>query len=126
MSAGYPAEFREYFAHCSSLGFEDRPDYRWDRYADRLIASFAYALQSFRRLLKRLFKDLFERQGFEDDGIFDWDILKKQKEQGSGFSSSVGAAGANEDEGEDADKRGGLETGMRKRYLRTYLLLLSL
>jgi hypothetical protein len=28
-----------------------------------------------------LFKDLFERQGFEDDGIFDWDILKKQKER---------------------------------------------
>ena len=25
---GYPTEFKEYFAHCSSLGFEDRPDYR--------------------------------------------------------------------------------------------------
>lgn len=25
----YPAEFLEYFAHCSSLGFEDRPDYRF-------------------------------------------------------------------------------------------------
>lgn len=25
---GYPSEFRDYFAHCSSLGFEDRPDYR--------------------------------------------------------------------------------------------------
>ena len=66
------------------------------------------------RLLKRLFKDLFERQGFEDDGIFDWDILKKQKEQGSGFSANVGggATGAIDDEGEnDMDKRGGLEAG---------------
>jgi len=25
----YPSEFKEYFAHCSSLGFEDRPDYRF-------------------------------------------------------------------------------------------------
>ena len=25
---GFPPEFRDYFAHCLSLGFEDRPDYR--------------------------------------------------------------------------------------------------
>jgi hypothetical protein len=53
---GYPSEFRDFFAHCSSLTFEDRPDYRY---------------------LKRIFRDLFERQCFEDDGIFDWDIIKK-------------------------------------------------
>lgn len=57
---GYPAEFRDYFAHCLSLGFEDRPDYRY---------------------LKRIFRDLFERQSFEDDGVFDWDIIKKQQQQ---------------------------------------------
>lgn len=56
---GYPNEFKDYFAHCSSLEFEDRPDYRY---------------------LKRLFRELFERQGYEDDGLFDWDILKKQQE----------------------------------------------
>jgi hypothetical protein len=50
----------DYFVHCSSLGFEDRPDYRF---------------------LKRNFKDLFERQSYEDDGVYDWDILKKQQEQ---------------------------------------------
>jgi len=27
---GYPSEFKEYFAHCLSLGFEDKPDYRFD------------------------------------------------------------------------------------------------
>jgi serine/threonine protein kinase len=59
---GYPTEFKDFFAHCSSLGFEDRPDYRY---------------------LKRIFKDLFERQGFEDDNVFDWDILKKKNEKGS-------------------------------------------
>ena len=31
--------------------------------------------------MKRLFKDLFDRQGFQDDGAFDWEIIIKQKEQ---------------------------------------------
>lgn len=60
MCKSYPNEFREYFAHCSSLGFEDRPDYRY---------------------LKRLFKDLFERSGFEDNCVYDWDLLRRQEEQ---------------------------------------------
>jgi hypothetical protein len=33
--------------------------------------------------LKRIFKDLFERQAFEDDGVYDWDIIKKQQEKGA-------------------------------------------
>lgn len=66
---GYPSEFRDYFAHCSSLGFEDRPDYRY---------------------LKRIFRDLFERQCFEDDGIFDWDIIKKNQQIGPELSASGG------------------------------------
>jgi len=33
---GYPTEFRDFFAHCSSLGFEDRPDYRY-------VLKFLYA-----------------------------------------------------------------------------------
>lgn len=57
--------------------------------------------------MKRIFKDLFERQGFEDDGIFDWDILKKQKEQGTSF---VPGTNTNEDievdnEGNVVDKK---------------------
>ena len=56
---GYPTEFRDYFAHCSSLGFEDRPDYRY---------------------LQQKFKDLFEREAFEDDQVYDWDLLKKRNE----------------------------------------------
>lgn len=65
---GYPSEFRDYFAHCSSLGFEDRPDYRY---------------------LKRIFRDLFERQCFEDDGIFDWDIIKKAHQIGQEITPDV-------------------------------------
>jgi len=58
---GYPTEFLAFFAHCSSLGFEDRPDYRY---------------------LKRIFKDLFDRQGLEDDGQYDWDVIKRHQESG--------------------------------------------
>jgi hypothetical protein len=29
-----------------------------------------------------MFRDLFERQSFEDDGVFDWDIIKKQQQAG--------------------------------------------
>lgn len=65
---GYPSEFKDYFAHCNSLGFEDRPDYRY---------------------LKRIFRDLFERQAFEDDGVFDWDILKKARATGDGSGAEV-------------------------------------
>jgi hypothetical protein len=31
--------------------------------------------------------DLYESQGFENDGIFDWDILKKQQEQNKSDAS---------------------------------------
>lgn len=81
LSRGYPTEFKDYFAHCSSLGFEDRPDYRH---------------------LKRIFKDLFERQGFEDDGIFDWDLLKKQRE-GTTSEVPVAPPAAEADDGDDDD-----------------------
>jgi serine/threonine protein kinase len=82
---GFPTEFRDFFAHCSSLGFEDRPDYRY---------------------LKRIFKDLFDRQGFIEDGLYDWDILKKQQEQGVTPGTVVGgiavgaAAGGGDEEGD--------------------------
>merc|ERR1712070_1008072 len=90
---GYPSEFRDFFAHCSAMGFEDRPDYRY---------------------LKRIFKDLFDHQGFVDDGLYDWDVLKKQQEQG--ISSGLPGAGANggggeiEGDGKMGKDRGG--TGM--------------
>ena len=60
---GYPTEFLAFFAHCSSLGFEDRPDYRY---------------------LKRIFKDLFDRQALEDDGQYDWDVIKRHQESSGG------------------------------------------
>ncbi|KAL8089124.1 casein kinase 1-like protein 10 isoform X1 [Apium graveolens] len=51
----YPSEFISYFHYCQSLRFEDKPDYSY---------------------LKRLFRDLFIREGYQFDYIFDWTILK--------------------------------------------------
>ncbi|XP_020226910.1 casein kinase I isoform X2 [Cajanus cajan] len=51
----YPSEFVSYFHYCRSLRFEDKPDYSY---------------------LKRLFRDLFIREGYQFDYIFDWTMLK--------------------------------------------------
>ncbi|XP_042453187.1 casein kinase 1-like protein 2 [Zingiber officinale] len=60
---GYPTEFASYFHYCRSLRFEDKPDYAY---------------------LKRLFRELFIREGFQFDYVFDWTILKYQQSQIAG------------------------------------------
>jgi casein kinase 1 len=49
-----PPEFATYMSYCRALRFEDRPDYAY---------------------LKRMFKDLFFRENYQYDFIFDWTIL---------------------------------------------------
>ncbi|XP_062101507.1 casein kinase 1-like protein 3 [Humulus lupulus] len=56
----HPVEFASYFHYCHSLTFDQRPDYGF---------------------LKRLFRDLFTREGFEFDYVFDWTIMKYQQSQ---------------------------------------------
>jgi casein kinase 1 epsilon len=51
----YPSEFVSYFHYCRSLRFEDKPDYSY---------------------LKKLFRDLFIREGYQLDYVFDWTMLK--------------------------------------------------
>ena len=54
---GFPTEFTNYLNYCRSLRFEDKPDYPY---------------------LRRSFKDLFFRDGFQYDSIFDWTVLNYQ------------------------------------------------
>ncbi|XP_042387125.1 casein kinase 1-like protein 2 [Zingiber officinale] len=63
---GYPSEFASYFHYCRSLRFDDKPDYAY---------------------LKRLFRDLFIREGFQFDYVFDWTILKYQQSQSANAPS---------------------------------------
>lgn len=67
---GYATEFRSYFEYCRSLRFEDRPDYAY---------------------LKRLFKELFYRKGFQYDNMFDWTVLNLQ--QGKNDNSELSNSG---------------------------------
>jgi len=55
---GYPIEFVTYFQYCRSLRFDDKPD-------------FSY--------LRKMFRDLFGKEGYQWDYVFDWTILKHQQ-----------------------------------------------
>ncbi|VVB11254.1 unnamed protein product [Arabis nemorensis] len=65
----HPPEFVSYFQYCRSLRFEDKPDYSY---------------------LKRLFRDLFIREGYQFDYVFDWTALKHPQSSSSSRSSSHG------------------------------------
>jgi len=58
-----PTEFARYLSCCRSLRFEDQPDYTH---------------------LKKLLKDLFFREGYQYDFVFDWTILNFNEKQHSG------------------------------------------
>ena len=51
-----PAEFGTYLNYCRSLRFEEKPDYSY---------------------LRQLIRNLFHRQGFAYDYVFDWNSLKE-------------------------------------------------
>ncbi|KMZ74817.1 putative Casein kinase [Zostera marina] len=51
----YPSEFVSYFHYCRSLQFDEKPDYSY---------------------IKKLFRDLFIREGYQFDYIFDWTLIK--------------------------------------------------
>ncbi|XP_021747114.1 casein kinase 1-like protein 2 [Chenopodium quinoa] len=105
---GYPTEFASYFHYCRSLRFDDKPDYAY---------------------LKRIFRDLFIREGFQFDYVFDWTILKYQQSQlatppariaGAGAGPSAGVpvppiANAERNLGEEEGRAGGLSTGDSSR-----------
>ncbi|CAG9330366.1 unnamed protein product [Blepharisma stoltei] len=51
---GFPNEFMTYINYCRELKFEEKPDYGY---------------------LRRLFKDLFVREGYDYDYVYDWTLL---------------------------------------------------
>ena len=68
---GFPSEFVTYFQYCRSLRFDDKPDYAY---------------------LRKLFRELFTREGFQWDYVFDWTILKYQQNHGPRTEGTSGAA----------------------------------
>jgi len=85
---GYPAEFRAYFEYCRALRFDDKPDYAY---------------------LKRLFKELFFRKGFQFDAMFDWTILNMQAGR-RGNGTADGKQSSSRERGYDEGGKGKYET----------------
>lgn len=83
---GFPTEFVVYFQYVRSLRFDDKPDYSY---------------------LRKLFRDLFVREGFVWDYVFDWTILKYQQQGGSSSAAGAGGGAAAAGGSRPADARGG-------------------
>jgi len=57
---GYSEEFTTYLNYCHKLNFDEKPDYGY---------------------LRKLFKDLYIRKGFECDFVYDWNLIKSAHKQ---------------------------------------------
>lgn len=69
---GYPSEFMQYLNFCRSLRFEDKPDYAY---------------------LRQLFRNLFYREGYTYDFIFDWTVqIQEQRVRNTGAAKPAAAA----------------------------------
>jgi casein kinase I family protein HRR25 len=53
---GFPSEFGIFLNYCRALRFDDKPDYSY---------------------LRKLFRDLFVREGFQYDYVFDWSVQQR-------------------------------------------------
>lgn len=120
LTRGYPTEFAAYLHYTRALRFDDRPDYAY---------------------LRKIFRELFVREGYSYDYIFDWTLLgididkyhenklagkglnpngealkKKDSNEGSDNAAAAGGddADADEDDADDADEG----KGSRKREVR--------
>lgn len=75
---GFPGEFATYLNFCRSLRFDDKPDYTY---------------------LRQLFRNLFHREGYTYDYVFDWTVqiqeqrMRGEVSGGGGRRSSSGGAG---------------------------------
>lgn len=74
---GFPNEFSVYLNYTRSLRFDDKPDYSY---------------------LRKIFRDLFVRESFQYDYVFDWTVYKYQKNaQAIAQATNMNNAGEEED-----------------------------
>ncbi|XP_077491463.1 casein kinase I-like isoform X1 [Amblyomma americanum] len=85
----FPSEFATYLNYCRSLRFDEKPDYSY---------------------LRQLLRNLFHRQGFTYDYVFDWNMLKfvrRQSEPGWRCRSGGRHGGGGRGRGARAPSSGG-------------------
>ncbi|PPD82868.1 hypothetical protein GOBAR_DD20198 [Gossypium barbadense] len=102
----YPSEFISYFHYCRSLRFEDKPDYSY---------------------LKKLFRDLFIREGYQFDYVYDWTVLKyPQLTSSSKQRPSSGKAAVNTGASAERTKKPSERTRILRAQLDMQVLTLTL
>jgi casein kinase I family protein HRR25 len=85
---GFPNEFAIYLNYTRSLRFDDKPDYSY---------------------LRKIFRDLFVREGFQYDYVFDWTVYKYQK-NAQAIAQAQGQQQADETEEKNGRNRTNLAT----------------
>jgi len=65
---GFPNEFAVFLNYCRALRFDDKPDYSY---------------------LRKLFRDLFNREGYQYDYVFDWSVVRTAHDDASGSGSGA-------------------------------------
>lgn len=73
---GFPNEFAIYLNYTRSLRFDDKPDYSY---------------------LRKIFRDLFVREGFQYDYVFDWTVYKYQQKNAQAIAQAAQQGGEEED-----------------------------
>lgn len=68
MFEGLPREFRVYYDYLQNLRFEDKPDYQF---------------------LRTIFSELYHRQGYVQDRVFDWTWIPVRFERPVTVSSMI-------------------------------------
>lgn len=90
---GFPNEFAIYLNYCRSLRFDDKPDYSY---------------------LRKLFRDLFVREGFQYDYVFDWSVQQRSDEatkEAAALANGAGKPSAGATTGQTSTRRKVLQPG---------------
>jgi casein kinase I family protein HRR25 len=81
---GFPNEFGIFLNYTRALRFDDKPDYSY---------------------LRKLFRDLFVREGYQYDYVFDWSVQRTQDDGSAGTSGQKTAGGRRKVVQDDEDHR---------------------
>ena len=76
LTKGMPPEFEQYLSYCRSLKFDEKPDIQY---------------------LRKLYKDLFYKMGYDYDFVFDWMVKKPQSVTNQPSTSNLNNQVKNDD-----------------------------